>query len=478
MDLSYDQVVKRIERDLAGIPSGKVKTVAWAVNPVTVARSVFDALETMSLSIETATRLQEAKKFGLEKAVTRGELLAAGHAARVLTIDFGRAGTVSRAINSIAWFFNPGVQGFSVNYQLAKAALHDPGKARLLGVRVLGALVLPTLGMYWINRDDKRYWNLPADYRARHWIHFPFDPESPWADVHIKFAAPHDFFGALKVGIEDFAAWIDKQEPGKAADFLDYSFSQLPNPMPTLPIPFIENLAPQGWKFWGERPMMGEAEARGLPEWEGVGDENVAWMAKALGRGLSVALPPGSAGRGTVPEQFFSPRKLDNIIRTLFPSVVSSGWDVTEWLVSKRDKPERAIRDLLGFSAITGESRFNTAQVGKLYDHWRVVSEIKSTLDNLKREGTREDALRFEGENREALEQYHLLKPVVDAIGKERKEAKRLSRLEEFTTEQRKEAEKAPAARAHATAQRGLESLYLRRKERYRAFAPPKSQNP
>jgi hypothetical protein len=137
-----------------------------------------DLLRMVSEVMEAGTRLGEFKlaleaggqERGIVQRLTEGNrrtvneetLVQATLAARDVTTDFSRGGSVSREMNRFWAFFNARVQGYVRMFESAKRA---PGgtAAKLLG------LALVSWFLWWLNEDDDEYHNLEEWERNSYW---------------------------------------------------------------------------------------------------------------------------------------------------------------------------------------------------------------------------------------------------------------------------------------------------------------------
>ncbi len=137
-----------------------------------------DLLRMVSELMEAGTRLGEfklaleagGKERGIVRRLTEGNrrtvseetLTQATLAARDVTTDFSRGGSVSREMNRFWAFFNARVQGYVRMFESAK---RDPGgtAGKLL------ALALVSWFLWWLNEDDDEYHSLEDWERNSYW---------------------------------------------------------------------------------------------------------------------------------------------------------------------------------------------------------------------------------------------------------------------------------------------------------------------
>lgn len=130
---------------------------------INVAKSPLEMLRVASELVENATRIGEFRK-AIGTGTTKGDIQHAAFESREVTLDFARIGAKARAVNMISAFFNAQIQGVD---RIARAFADNPiGTAAKLG----GSITLPSVLLWWANRDDPRYQELPQWQKDLFWI--------------------------------------------------------------------------------------------------------------------------------------------------------------------------------------------------------------------------------------------------------------------------------------------------------------------
>jgi len=112
---------------------------------------------------EEGTRLAEFKR--VSKGATEGaDLFKGGMASREVTVDFQRIGAKMSALNAITAFQNVAIQGLDRTGRAIKA---DPAGVTAKGLMYLTA---PSLLLWWANKDDERYKEIPRWQKDLFWI--------------------------------------------------------------------------------------------------------------------------------------------------------------------------------------------------------------------------------------------------------------------------------------------------------------------
>jgi hypothetical protein len=118
---------------------------------------------------EMAPRVAEfsaAYKAGEAKYGAKSEdaLIAAVNAAQDVTINFTRKGDIGRVINTFSAFWNASVQGLD---KMQRSLRENPVGTSF---RALAGLTLPTLLLWWRNRDEEWYRERAAWEKATFWM--------------------------------------------------------------------------------------------------------------------------------------------------------------------------------------------------------------------------------------------------------------------------------------------------------------------
>lgn len=200
-------------------------------------------LRSLSELSEQATRLGE---FG--KGIRKGaDPLEAALAARDVTLDFSRLGTHTKGINRIIAFFNASVQGTD---KLRRQFMTDPKGA--ISKTAL-SVTLPSVLLYFVNRNDPRYQELPQWQKDLFWI-------IPTKDHLIRIPKPFELGVLFGTVPERALAWMDSKDP-KAFDELGKTIidAAAPGYIPTALMPIIEVWANKS--FFTNIPIVPQRES-------------------------------------------------------------------------------------------------------------------------------------------------------------------------------------------------------------------------
>jgi hypothetical protein len=123
---------------------------------------------------EQATRLAEFKRV-TKGAASGAKVFEGGFASREITVDFQRVGAKVSAMNAITAFMNVSMQGLD---RSVRALKEDPtGIAKRAGLLITA----PSIYLWWANKDDERYKEIPRWQKDMFWI----IPTDNWVEEEI-----------------------------------------------------------------------------------------------------------------------------------------------------------------------------------------------------------------------------------------------------------------------------------------------------
>lgn len=137
----------------------------------------------------TGTLADQATRVAAFKRVSKGassgkDVFAGGMAAREITVDFQRIGAKMSAINSITAFQNVSIQGLD---RTVRALKEDPAG---VGMRAATYITLPSVLLWWANKDDPRYQEIPRWQKDLFWI-IPTDNWQPATHEEVQGLPAH-----------------------------------------------------------------------------------------------------------------------------------------------------------------------------------------------------------------------------------------------------------------------------------------------
>ena len=323
--------------------------------PEWVVRHPIEAARMFSEAMEASTRIgvfRKARAKGLS-------LRQAGFESREATLDFQRTGAKTRAVNQIVAFWNAAVQGTD---KYVRTHRKNPVGALVKGT--IGVTV-PSLLLYWVNKDDPRYRALPRWERDIFWhistTGTPLENVTPFVRI------PKPFLWGLTYGtfVERFAEWVDEGHPEAWDGFVDSMLEgTLPNIIPTAMRPMLENLT--NYDLFRERPI----EPRGL---ERLPPEE---RAKPYTSEFSKSVIRALARNGISIPGLDSPAKLDHFI---YGHTAGGGRAVVQGIDVLLDRegaerPERTAADIPLVRALT--TRFPTGGAEPIEKFWQRFEEL------------------------------------------------------------------------------------------------------
>ncbi len=270
---------------------------SWnVVNPI-------NALRVTSELMENATRLGEFKKL---TGPTKENIQTAAFASREVTLDFARIGASMRAYNMITAFGNAQIQGLD---RIGRAFIDRPTNTML---KVAGGITLPSVLLWFANRDDKRVQDLPAWQKDMFWI-------VATKDHLYRIPKPFELGVVFGSGVERV---LDATVGNNPEAFDKFSKSVidvlLPNMVPTAAQPLVEQFANRS--TFSDRTLIPADMEKHLPEYQYT--PYTTELSKALGKMVSAfpgmratATGPG-APFGPVARAMSSPILLENYIRS------------------------------------------------------------------------------------------------------------------------------------------------------------------
>ncbi len=223
IDRNYmQQSLRRLYRDTPG---------AGIIN---VAAHPIEALRALGEFSEQMARLAEFHKgVGGKVTADPNRALEAALASRDITLDFSRGGNTTRSANRFVAFLNAQVQDYS---KLSRAFRERPARTT---ANALAYITVPTVALYLLNRNNKRYQELPEWRKDMFWF-LPVNPADPNSRL-VMVPKPFSLgvvFGALP---ERALRWADQRDPHAWDEFVASAWGQTaPNLTPTLFVPIMQ----------------------------------------------------------------------------------------------------------------------------------------------------------------------------------------------------------------------------------------------
>lgn len=274
-----------LDRDYLG---GQLRDIMKRESKFTkLIKNPIEALRAMSEATEVATRLAEydnARKgytglwnrlFGNERKPLSAQ--EAALESRDITLDFSRRGTHTKKANQVIAFFNATIQGAD---KMARAFREDP---RGMTVKTMLYITLPSIMLWYMNKDDERYQELPQWEKDTFWI-------IPGKENMYRIPKPFEAGVLFGTAFERMLQYMDDEKNGRKSvgfkGFGDRVYDSLmPSFMPTAMIPIYEAMS--NYSFFKQRNIIPQSQEN-LPARLQYG-ANTSEVAKFVGDKINVS---------------------------------------------------------------------------------------------------------------------------------------------------------------------------------------------
>ena len=274
-----------LDRDYLG---GQLRDIMSRDSKVTkLIKNPLEVLRAMSEATEMATRLAEfdnARKgytgignrlFGKDrKPLTARE---AALESRDITLDFSRRGSHTKKANQVIAFFNATIQGAD---KMARAFKEDP---RGMTVKTMLYITLPSILLWYMNKDDERYQELPQWEKDTFWI-------IPGKENMYRVPKPFEAGVLFGTSFERMLQYFDDAKNNRKSvgfkGFGDRVIDSLaPSFMPTAMIPVVEAMT--NYSLFRQRNIIPQSQEN-LPARLQYG-ANTSELAKFVGDKINVS---------------------------------------------------------------------------------------------------------------------------------------------------------------------------------------------
>lgn len=161
-----------------------------------------------------------------DKAVAYEAMIAG----KDITIDFPRMGTLTATLNPFMAYLGAGAGGISKVGRAFFTGENGNGQLVANWARAIGAISVPSLVLWWLNKDDKEYNSLSPDERAKY-FHVPI--ATPMGKF-IRLKRPDGILGDIFSRLIDGAASMSfKNDPKPMTEFMGNLITSL---SPWLPV--------------------------------------------------------------------------------------------------------------------------------------------------------------------------------------------------------------------------------------------------
>lgn len=371
---------------------------------INVIKSPVEMMQIFSEFTEQATRVGEAAKV-LKGDFSPENIAKAGFAARDITLDFQKVGTQVRALNSIAAFLNAQIQGVAKTVDIFQK---DPVGASL---KSFAAITAPSILLWWANKDDPRYADIPRWQKDLCWIVMT-------KDTIYRIPKPFELgiiFGTMPERLLELAYGKD---PNAMKGIMGTVVGGLlPNPIPTVVSPIMEKWANKS-TFTGGTIIPHRLE-KVLPEEQYT--DYTSETGKILGK--MIASVPGMKDSG-----WASPIIIDNTVRAWTGNLGKYAVSVADQalykagLVVEPVRPAETLADIPFIKSFV--VRYPTAASQQVQDFYDNYTESEKYLNTAKLRASRGD---IEGSFEARDQAYTGLKTIHESIGNLNKAIQRVN---------------------------------------------------
>lgn len=237
--LFHDLNANYIEKDVLDIQ----RKTDFKSTTFNILKKPVDFLRVAGELAENSTRLAEFKR-----AREQGKSLTeSAFNAREVTVDFARVGASMRGYSMITAFMNVGVQGTD---RAVRGMYERPAKTL---TAIAASVTLPSILLWWANKDDKRVQQLPQHERDLNWI-------IATKDHLYKIPKPQEIGLVFGSGVEHMLDAYFKDNPAALAEFSKTMIDGLlPNYIPTFAAPIAEHITNHSF-FTGNRVVTRDVE--------------------------------------------------------------------------------------------------------------------------------------------------------------------------------------------------------------------------
>lgn len=397
-----------LDRDYLG---GQLRDIMSRESKVTkLIKNPIEVLRAMSEATEMATRLAEfdnARKgytgvgnrlFGKDrKPLTARE---AALESRDITLDFSRRGSHTKKANQVIAFFNATIQGAD---KMARAFKEDP---RGMTVKTMLYITLPSVLLWYMNKDDERYQELPQWEKDTFWI-------IPGKENMYRVPKPFEAGVLFGTSFERMLQYFDDAKNNRKSvgfkGFGDRVIDSLaPSFMPTAMIPVVEAMT--NYSLFRQRNIIPQSQEN-LPARLQYG-ANTSEVAKFVGDKINV-----------------SPYVVDNTIRGYGGGLAGLGLSGIDAATgSKENNASKKWYEAPGLRGFTAAPYQSSNSVQRVYDDYK---EQEKLHNEFKLTGQRPDGY--------DAKEFAKLKNASDSLKGLNKASKAIINNERMSGEQKRE---------------------------------------
>lgn len=349
-----------LDRDYLG---GQLRDIMSRESKVTkLIKNPIEVLRAMSEATEMATRLAEFdnvrkgytgvgnRLFGKDrKPLTARE---AALESRDITLDFSRRGSHTKKANQVIAFFNATIQGAD---KMARAFKEDP---RGMTVKTMLYITLPSVLLWYMNKDDERYQELPQWEKDTFWI-------IPGKENMYRVPKPFEAGVLFGTSFERMLQYFDDAKNNRKGvgfkGFGDRVIDSLaPSFMPTAMIPVVEAMT--NYSLFRQRNIIPQSQEN-LPAHLQYG-ANTSEVAKFVGDKINV-----------------SPYIVDNTIRGYGGGLAGLGLSAIDAASgAKENNASKKWYEAPGLRGFTAAPYQSSNSVQRVYDDYKEQEKLHNAF--------------------------------------------------------------------------------------------------
>ena len=355
--LGLDTAITR--RTASELFQGKTRRVV--THPIEMARELLSVTESVA---RIAEGRMIAKKIGWDgtSPMTFNDAVQMGLGMKQVTVDFSATGSVGKKVNQAIPFFNANVQGARL---FGRNMRDRPARTGLYGFLYL---TLPTLYLWWENKDEEWYKDMPATEKHLYW-------HIEAGDEIIQIPRAFEYGNMFAVLPEAFIDSWYREDPQGVKDALGYVLDTSSPPI----TPTVLRVAKEQWQNridFFDSPIVPKSEEGMRPgEQRSVG---TTVLAKTLG--------------DYFPETV-SPRRVDHIIRGIGGGAPIDVIKEVERITGLRPAKEMGKSDIFALGKLFrpgGQVGYGSKTIEKFYDEYAKLQRFNRSTDlKLKAKGRR-----------------------------------------------------------------------------------------
>jgi hypothetical protein len=306
---------------------------------------------------EETNRLSEfGKALEVEGKTRLGREIAA-FASRDLSIDFAKIGMQTKALNQIIPFWNATVQGGDKFLR----ALINPKDRKNFIPRIIGFIVIPSLMLAWLNKDDE---NIKEFYEEEKDFNFI----TKVGNEYIKIPVPFET-GVMAHGLtQRMFNYFIKKDPAAFEEFMGSLLTAMsPNFIPAIANPIIETFANKN--FFTGAPIIPKQQEDLISKYQY--KRGTSSTARLLGRAMTYMLGQDTRSKAA------SPAFIDHFINSWTGGLgrlminISDASLEAAGLGDKIPGYEQTIIEKLGLDAFKARyPRASSRSIEKFYDNF------------------------------------------------------------------------------------------------------------